>query len=273
VIWWGSCLKHTAFFLLLVKAHKTSNASRKIIKPLVKYSLSIVPRSLKKTIKSESGRNSIGRKVCFTKTSRTFLKCLPVVTYRFSDFFFGMSCAFKLNYSSTKLFSLIYTLEGTVLYLPTSSKDHKFFYYYKKPFSNKTGVDLSNPSISQICQLSHMAEVSNVESFSGHGSKYVRSSGTRAILISFNMENHTALLQMPSGASKSFSIYSLALIGPSALKVRRQFRNTKSGYWRSIGHKPKVRGVARNPVDHPHGGRTKSIRYPRTPWGKTTKYK
>ena len=159
--------------------------------------------------------------------------------------------------------------------VPLSAR-HRTIYtsdYYKKPFSNKTGVDLSNPSISQICQLSHMAEVSNVESFSGHGSKYVRSSGTRAILISFNMENHTALLQMPSGASKSFSIYSLALIGPSALKVRRQFRNTKSGYWRSIGHKPKVRGVARNPVDHPHGGRTKSIRYPRTPWGKTTKYK
>jgi large subunit ribosomal protein L2 len=34
-----------------------------------------------------------------------------------------------------------------------------------------------------------------------------------------------------------------------------------------------VRGVAMNPVDHPHGGRTKAIRYQRTPWGKTTKYK
>jgi large subunit ribosomal protein L2 len=57
------------------------------------------------------------------------------------------------------------------------------------------------------------------------------------------------------------------------LKNKRLVTNTKSGYWRSFGLKPHVRGVARNPVDHPHGGRAKSIKYPRTPWGKTTKFK
>jgi large subunit ribosomal protein L2 len=40
-----------------------------------------------------------------------------------------------------------------------------------------------------------------------------------------------------------------------------------------LGKKSIVRGVAMNPVDHPHGGRAKSIKYPRTPWGLTTKYK
>ena len=49
--------------------------------------------------------------------------------------------------------------------------------------------------------------------------------------------------------------------------------NGKAGYWRSFGIKSLVRGVAMNPVDHPHGGRTKSIKYPQTPWGKTTKFK
>ena len=216
--------------LLLVKAYKTSNASRKIIKPSIKHSLNIIPRSLKKTIKSRSGRNTLGRKVCFTKTSRKFLKCLPVVTYKLTNFFFGMSCAFRLNHSKTKLYSLVYTLEGTILYLPSSSKDRTFSYIYKRPLFSKLPIGLQDPSISQLCQLSHMTEVSNVESYSGHGSKYVRSSGTRAILISFNMDNHTVLLEMPSGVSKSFSIYSLAFIGPSALKMRRQFSNTKSGY-------------------------------------------
>jgi len=216
--------------LLLVKAYKTSNASRRILKPTVKYSLNITPRGLKKTIKSSSGRNSAGRKVCFTKTSRAALKSLPIVTYRFAHFFLGMSCSFKLNYSKTKLYSLVYTLEGSVLYLPSPLKDHKFFFIYKKPFSSKLLIDLNTPSISRLCQLSNMSEISNIESFSGHGSKYVRSSGTRAVLVSFNMDNHTALLEMPSGVVKSFSIYSLAYMGASALKVRRQFRNTKSGY-------------------------------------------
>jgi large subunit ribosomal protein L2 len=57
------------------------------------------------------------------------------------------------------------------------------------------------------------------------------------------------------------------------LKENKNFSNGKAGYWRLFGVKPLVRGVAMNPVDHPHGGRTKSIRYPRTPWGKTTKFK
>jgi large subunit ribosomal protein L2 len=57
------------------------------------------------------------------------------------------------------------------------------------------------------------------------------------------------------------------------LSLHSRCANTKSGYWRSFGLKSIVRGVAMNPVDHPHGGRTKAIRYQRTPWGKTTKYK
>jgi large subunit ribosomal protein L2 len=68
-------------------------------------------------------------------------------------------------------------------------------------------------------------------------------------------------------------VYALASLGAVALKNKRLVTNTKSGYWRNFGLKPHVRGVARNPVDHPHGGRAKSIKYPRTPWGKTTKFK
>lgn len=47
----------------------------------------------------------------------------------------------------------------------------------------------------------------------------------------------------------------------------------KAGLIYSFGYRPRVRGVAMNPVDHPHGGRTKSIRLPKTPWGKVAKLK
>ena len=73
---------------------------------------------------------------------------------------------------------------------------------------------------------------------------------------------------------KTFSIFSLASNGRANLYIlKKNFKNTKSGFWRKKGFKPTVRGVAMNPVDHPHGGRTNSIKYPRTPWGKTTKFK
>jgi hypothetical protein len=50
-------------------------------------------------------------------------------------------------------------------------------------------------------------------------------------------------------------------------------KELRGGDMYRFGQRPKVRGVAMNPVDHPHGGRTKSIRLPKTPWGKVTKLK
>lgn len=46
---------------------------------------------------------------------------------------------------------------------------------------------------------------------------------------------------------------------------------SKAGYNRNLGIRPSVRGVAMNPVDHPHGGRTKTNSPEVTPWGKVTK--
>merc|ERR1712060_521443 len=103
--------------------------------------------------------------------------------------------------------------------------------------------------------------------------QYVRSSGSTAKLISKNKFTHTALVKLPSGVRKIFSIYTIAILGGSYFKQKKNLSNTKSGFWRTQGLRPCVRGVAMNPVDHPHGGRTKSIKYPRTPWGLPTKLK
>jgi len=52
----------------------------------------------------------------------------------------------------------------------------------------------------------------------------------------------------------------------------RGIRIGKAGINMNRGYRPTVRGVAKNPVDHPHGGRTKTNSPERTPWGKTAKY-
>ena len=82
-----------------------------------------------------------------------------------------------------------------------------------------------------------------------------------------------SVVKLPSGVKKLFSIYSTGSKGAVALTNNANFLNKKAGYKKIFGFKPQVRGVAMNPVDHPHGGRAKSIKYQRTPWGKTTKYK
>lgn len=91
-----------------------------------------------------------------------------------------------------------------------------------------------------------------------------------------------AVLILPSNKIKLFFYLSKAEIGFFnflGLNLNNRFRAQWDLNWRkaglssNLGKKPKVRGVAKNPVDHPHGGRTKSIRFQRTPWGKPTKLK
>ena len=124
-----------------------------------------------------------------------------------------------------------------------------------------------------LFKIKKLSFVSYLELIPGRGAQYTRSSGAKSRIIKFDENKHSAMLQLPSGTKKIFSYYSLVLLGPISIPMNSKCYNNKAGYWRSFGVKSMVRGVAMNPVDHPHGGRTKAIRYQRTPWGKTTKYK
>lgn len=124
-----------------------------------------------------------------------------------------------------------------------------------------------------LMRIKLQSKVSLVELFPGSGVQYVRSAGCSARFFKIDLHKHTAVLILPSGIQKAFSLYSVGSIGAVSLRLKRLVRNTKSGFWRSFGLKARTRGVAKNPIDHPHGGRTKAIKNHRTPWGKPTKLK
>lgn len=90
--------------------------------------------------------------------------------------------------------------------------------------------------------------------------------GTKAFIKKLDTRTGLSLVVLSSGLRKIFSIYSLATGGPSMLPIlKKAQRNTKFGFYSGLGKKPKVRGVAKNPIDHPHGGKKKSVKYQRTP--------
>ena len=106
------------------------------------------------------------------------------------------------------------------------------------------------------------------------GAKYTRSLGSRSKLLKLDTRVGYGLVMLPSSLKKVFSVFSLAAKGPSNLNINKNIlTSNKSGDKRKKGFKSKVRGIAMNPIDHPHGGRTNSIKFPRTPWGKVTKFK
>jgi large subunit ribosomal protein L2 len=86
-------------------------------------------------------------------------------------------------------------------------------------------------------------------------------------------EGRYALLRLPSGELRRVLRTNRATIGQVGNTEHENIKIGKAGRTRWLGHRPKVRGTAMNPVDHPHGGgegRAKGT-HPVTPWGKPTK--
>ncbi len=113
--------------------------------------------------------------------------------------------------------------------------------------------------------------VHNVELKPGKGAQLVRSAGSGAQLVA--KEGNYALLRLPSGELRNVRIECRATIGTVGNAQQENVRVGKAGRNRWRGRRPSVRGIAMNPVDHPHGGgegRSKG-NHPSTPWGKPAK--
>lgn len=259
--------------MFLKKLRVTSNGARNINKIT---SLWLERKNFKQLTwrnHSTAGRNASGRVVVWTKSSLKKRLIQPIINYSMRSRVMSVITTFKLIPFQNKLVSLSFLASGGITYLPATDLFKVFGFIYFVPKLSSLNPYLTEPTLFLLASVKRLSKVSLIELFPGAGIQYARSSGTFSRLVKIDFNNHTALLQLPSGVRKLFSLYSLASLGPVALKNKRLAMNTKSGYWRSYGVKSIVRGVARNPVDHPHGGRTKAIRYPRTPWGKTTKFK
>jgi large subunit ribosomal protein L2 len=262
--------------LFLVRKRTTSNASRQLWNFTSKWYERQTHKHLTLRKKSSGGRSSLtGRTIVWTKQSILHKVKLPRINYNFRSKEPGFVSTFKLTPFSNKLLSLVVFASGSHSYFPATDSVQIFslLAFRNSRVRSRTYSTIKTSHYSFIRLLPAFKKISNLELKPGSGVQYVRSSGCSARVIKFDKAAHVALIKLPSGVRKFFSMHSLGILGSCALKLKRKMMNTKSGFWRSYGLKPRVRGVARNPVDHPHGGRTKSIKYPRTPWGKTTKYK
>jgi large subunit ribosomal protein L2 len=114
--------------------------------------------------------------------------------------------------------------------------------------------------------------VHNIELNPGQGGKIARSAGTSAQLMA--KEGEHAILKMPSSEIRKVLLSCCATVGVLSNADYRNLTLGKAGRTRHLGWRPGVRGMAMNPVDHPHGGgegRSKSGSHPTTPWGKSCK--
>jgi len=116
--------------------------------------------------------------------------------------------------------------------------------------------------------------VHNVELRPGKGGQLARSAGTYLQIV--GRDQGYAQLKLPSGELRVVRGECMATIGAVSNPDQSNTVVGKAGRNRWLGKRPAVRGVAMNPIDHPHGGgegRTSGGRHPVTPWGKPTKGK
>ena len=116
--------------------------------------------------------------------------------------------------------------------------------------------------------------VHNVEMKPGKGGQIARSAGTYAQLV--GRDQGYGLMRLKSGEMRMVRPNAWPRSAPCPTPTTRTSTSARPAETRWLGRRPPIRGVAMNPVDHPHGGgegRTSGGRHPVTPWGKPTKGK
>ena len=133
-------------------------------------------------------------------------------------------------------------------------------------------VPLKNGNCLPLINIPTGLFVHNVELQPGKGGQVVRSAGASAQVMAH--DDGMCTLKLPSGEIRMVSDSCMATIGQVGNTIHEQIVSGKAGRTRWLGRRPKVRGVAMNPVDHPMGGgegKSSGGRHPSTPWGKPTK--
>jgi large subunit ribosomal protein L2 len=135
-------------------------------------------------------------------------------------------------------------------------------------------VDIKPGNAMPLANMPVGTIVHNVEMKPGKGGQIARSAGTYVQLV--GKDQGMAQLKLSSGEVRMVRSECLATIGAVSNPDQQNINYGKAGRMRWLGFRPVTRGVAMNPIDHPHGGgegRTSGGRHPVTPWGKPTKGK
>ena len=237
----------------------------KPIKNLTKPYLGSLGRSSNGSISSRHRQS--GHKRRYRVIDRFFLNSVPAVIRRF-DYDPSRNVALALLCFSNGFLAYSVAAKG--------SKVGDFIY---PPNYFKSEVDGSFATLGSSLALRYApvgSVVYNAELREGSGGALARSGGSSAHIIA--KLRSWVLLKLSSGKYKAVPDYVRAQVGVSCPNAKTSIKLNvrKAGRSRWLGNRPSVRGVAMNPVDHPHGGgegKASGGRCSVTPWGKLTKGK
>ncbi|GGD89893.1 50S ribosomal protein L2 [Aureimonas endophytica] len=227
-------------------------------------------KQLTEGLSSKGGRNNYGR------VTARFQGGGHKRTYRLIDFkrrkLGAVGTVERLEYdpNRTAFIALIKYEDGELAYILAPQR----LAVGDNVVSNTSGVDVKPGNAMPLSAMPVGTIIHNVEMKPGKGGQIARSAGTYAQLV--GRDAGMAILRLNSGEQRLVSGACFATVGAVSNADHGNVSLGKAGRSRWLGKRPHVRGVAMNPVDHPHGGgegRTSGGRHPVSPWGQPTKGK
>ncbi|WP_259289737.1 50S ribosomal protein L2 [Candidatus Nasuia deltocephalinicola] len=235
----------------------------KIINNLYKFKLF---KKNSKILKFSAGRNNKGRISIRHKGGRFKRK------YRYIDFFRNkdgiVGVVERIEYDPNRNSNLL-----LILY---SDGDRRYIIAPKNIFisnlviSGNVSLKIGNSLYLKFIPLG--IKIHCVEHTPGGGAVFARSAGSYCVIVSNDLD--FVIIMLKSGILKRLNFMCKATIGEVGNSEHFLIKLGKAGSKRHTGIRPTVRGVAMNPVDHPHGGgegKSSGGRDPVTPWGKKSK--
>ncbi len=226
-------------------------------------------KSLTKGLSKSGGRNNQGR------TSMWHRGGGHKRTYRMIDFKrrkFGVPATVeRIEYdpNRTAFIALIRYEDGELAYILAPQRMRE-----GDTVIADTHADVKPGNAMPLANMAIGTIVHNVEMKQGKGGQLARAAGSYVQLV--GRDAGYAILRLKSGETRMVPAACMATVGAVSNPDNSNVNIGKAGRNRWKGRRPVVRGVAMNPVDHPHGGgegRSSGGRHPVTPWGKSTKGK
>jgi large subunit ribosomal protein L2 len=223
-------------------------------------------RSLVEGLKKSGGRNSFGRKTARHRGGGAKRLYRRIDFKRRKDGVPARVAAIEYDPNRTAYIALLHYADGVKSYILAPAR-----LAVGMTVASGDDADITVGNCLPLAKMPTGTVVHSVELQPGRGGQLGRSAGTSIQLMA--KDGDMATLRLPSGEMRLVRADCRATVGVIGNAEHQNVKVGKAGRKRHMGVRPQTRGVAMNPVDHPHGGgegSTTAGRHPVTPWGVPT---
>ena len=253
---------------MAVKRHKPTSPGRRFStwSDRAEVTKSSPEKSLTEGIKKTGGRNSYGRITSRHRGGGAKRRYRMIDFKRTKDGIPAKVASIEYDPNRTAYIALLNYTDGEKRYILAPAR-----LTVGSTVQSGEGSDIQPGNCLPLKSIPTGTVLHNVELTPGRGGQLGRSAGTAIQLVA--KDGDTATLRLPSGEMRIVSAKCRGSIGAIGNAEHQNIQIGKAGRSRHKGRRPQTRGVAMNPVDHPHGGgegSTTAGRHPVTPWGVPT---